>query len=28
VAEGCCHCGIFCNPQKCEEIKKELNENA
>ena len=27
VAEGCCHCGIFCNPAKCEEIAKELNEN-
>jgi ferredoxin-thioredoxin reductase catalytic subunit len=27
VAEGCCHCGIFCNPNKCEEISKELNEN-
>ena len=27
VAEGCCHCGIFCNAEKCEEIKKELNEN-
>jgi ferredoxin-thioredoxin reductase catalytic subunit len=28
VKEGCCHCGIFCNEEKCEEMKKELNENA
>jgi len=21
VKEGCCHCGIFCNPDKCKEME-------